>query len=313
MDVIEIDAASNTQVDKTREVILDHAQYRAGRSRFKIYIIDEVHMLSKASFNALLKTLEEPPEHVKFILATTEPEKILPTIISRCQRYDFRNIPTREIAGHLKEILKKEKIKADDEAVLLIAKAGAGSMRDTLSLLDRLLSVGEKQLSVQTIEQYLGLPRSQAIFDLAQRVGEGKVAEVLKLADKLICEGLSADTLANALSDHLRNLMVVRTCGADSELIVVVGLSSADVDEEEARQAAPYQGPVAIGTEDNDDDLPAPGKVWESGGPSLVEMMKSGPVVVEAKPAVEKSNVEAVDEKDLPAVWGKLMELLKNE
>ncbi|HEV8292930.1 MAG TPA: DNA polymerase III subunit gamma/tau, partial [Tepidisphaeraceae bacterium] len=217
MDVLEIDAASNTQVDKTREVILDHSQYRPARSRFKIYIIDEVHMLSKQSFNALLKTLEEPPEHVKFILATTEPEKILPTIISRCQRYDFRNIPTREIAGHLKEILKKEKIKADDEAVMLIAKAGAGSMRDALSLLDRLLSVGEKQLSVETIEQYLGLPRSQAIFDLAQRVGEGKVAEVLKLADKLICEGLSPDTLVNALSDHLRNLLVVRTCGNDSE------------------------------------------------------------------------------------------------
>jgi DNA polymerase III subunit gamma/tau len=394
MDVIEIDAASNTQVDKTREVILDHAQYRPARSRFKIYIIDEVHMLSKASFNALLKTLEEPPEHVKFILATTEAEKILPTIISRCQRYDFRNIPTREIAGHLKEILKKEKIKADEEAVMLIAKAGAGSMRDALSLLDRLLSVGEKQLSVETIEQYLGLPRSQAIFDLAQRIGEGKVAEVLKLADKLICEGLSPDTLANALSDHLRNLLVVRTCGNDSELVEVAGLSAADLEkqagrfdpvvltqditiledlrrqlrqtqagralldatlvrlalaeqftsigellgqvessstsvssgqkkkfeqievkaEPEVRQAAPYEAPVVTAVaDDNDDDLPAPGKVWEAGGPSLVEMMKAGPVVVEAKPVAEKSNVEAVDEKDLRAVWGKLMEVLKSE
>src|SRR6185295_3587275 len=235
MDVIEIDAASNTQVDKTREVILDNAQYRPARSRFKVFIIDEVHMLSKASFNALLKTLEEPPEHVKFILATTEAEKILPTIISRCQRYDFRNIPTREIAGHLKEILKKEKIKADEEAVMLIAKAGAGSMRDALSLLDRLLSVGEKQLSVETIEQYLGLPRSQAIFDVAQRIGEGKVADVLKLADKLICEGLSADSLVNALSDHLRNLLVTRTCGADSELIEVAGLAAADLEKQAAR------------------------------------------------------------------------------
>src|SRR5438046_5321790 len=133
MDVLEIDAASNTQVDKTREVILDHAQYRPGRSRFKIYIIDEVHMLSKASFNALLKTLEEPPAHVKFILATTEPEKILPTILSRCQRYDFRNIPTREIARHLREICKREKIEADDDALHLVAKAGAGSMRDSPS------------------------------------------------------------------------------------------------------------------------------------------------------------------------------------
>jgi DNA polymerase III gamma/tau subunit len=274
-------------------------------------------------------------------------------------------------------------------------------MRDALSLLDRLLSVGEKQLSVETIEQYLGLPRSQAIFDLAQRIGEGKVAEVLKLADKLICEGLSADTLANALSDHLRNLLVTRTCGADSELIEVAGLSAADLEKQAGRfdpvvltqditilenfrqqsrqtQAgralldaslvrlalaeqftsigellgqvesgavasggasgqkkkfeplieqkselrsqnldentgeAPVPQSVAV-QEEEDDDLPAPGKVWESGGPSLVEMMKSGPVVVEAKPVVEKSNVEAVDEKDLAAVWGKLVNVLKSE
>src|SRR2546421_10556381 len=190
MDVIEIDAASNTQVDKTREVILDHAQYRPARSRFKIYIIDEVHMLSKAAFNALIKTLEEPPEHVKFILATTEPEKLLPTILSRCQRFDFRNIPTREIAAHLKEISKKEKIKADDDALLLVAKAGAGSMRDSLSLLDRLLSIGEKELTIETIEQMLGMPRSQAVFDVAQAIGVGDVKQVLQLSNRLITQGL---------------------------------------------------------------------------------------------------------------------------
>src|ERR1700743_590876 len=155
IDVIEIDAASNTGVDNVREII-ENAQYRPARSRFKVFIIDEVHMLSKAAFNALLKTLEEPPSHVKFILATTEPEKVLPTILSRCQRYDFRNIPTREIADHLKTIVKQEKIKADDDALLLVAKAGAGSMRDALSLLDRLLSVGEKELNVEMIEQMLG-------------------------------------------------------------------------------------------------------------------------------------------------------------
>src|SRR6476620_3357284 len=109
IDVIEIDAASNTGVDNVRDLIAN-ASYRPARSRFKVYIIDEVHMLSKAAFNALLKTMEEPPEHVRFILATTEVEKVLPTILSRCQRYDFRNIPTREIAGHLKEICKQEKI-----------------------------------------------------------------------------------------------------------------------------------------------------------------------------------------------------------
>src|SRR5678815_2470231 len=119
IDVIEIDAASNTGVDNVRDIIAN-AAYRPARSRFKVYIIDEVHMLSKAAFNALLKTLEEPPEHVKFILATTEAEKVLQTILSRCQRYDFRTIPTREIAGHLREITKREGIDAEEDALLLV-------------------------------------------------------------------------------------------------------------------------------------------------------------------------------------------------
>src|SRR5882724_972153 len=178
MDVIEIDAASNTGVDNIRELI-ENSQYRPASSRFKVYIIDEVHMLSKSAFNALLKTLEEPPSHVKFILATTEAEKVLATILSRCQRYDFRNIPSREIAGHLADICKKEKIKADEDALLMVAKAGAGSMRDSLSLLDRLLSVGEKHLTLENIEQLLGLPKAQLMFDLAQAIGMGDVKGVL--------------------------------------------------------------------------------------------------------------------------------------
>jgi DNA polymerase-3 subunit gamma/tau len=224
MDVIEIDAASNTQVEKTREVVIDNAQYRPAHSRFKIYIIDEAHMLSKSSFNALLKTLEEPPEHVKFILATTEPEKLLPTILSRCQRYDFRNIPTREIADHLAAICKQEKIKADDDALLLVAKAGAGSMRDSLSLLDRLLSIGEKHLTIETIEQLLGMPKAQAIFDLVQAIGEGKLKDVLNRSSKLVSGGLSTDALLANLIEHLRNLLVLRTCGKDSELVEVPGI-----------------------------------------------------------------------------------------
>src|SRR3954454_15222684 len=179
IDVIEIDAASNTGVDNVREII-ENSQYRPARSRFKVYIIDEAHMLSKAAFNALLKTLEEPPGHVKFILATTEPEKVLPTILSRCQRYDFRNISSREIADHLKAICKQEKIKADEDALLLVAKAGAGSMRDALSLLDRLLSIGEKNLTADMMEQILGLPRSQLICDLVQAIGEGDTKSFLK-------------------------------------------------------------------------------------------------------------------------------------
>src|SRR5580698_5038812 len=186
IDVIEIDAASNTGVDNVRDVIISSAYNTPARARFKIFIIDEVHMLSKNAFNALLKTLEEPPSHVKFILATTEPEKVLPTILSRCQRYDFRNISAREIAGHLKDICKKEKIDADDDAVALVARAGAGSMRDALSLLDRLLSLGEKKLGAKDVEQMLGLPRAQLVFDLVDSIGGGDVKQTLELADGLI-------------------------------------------------------------------------------------------------------------------------------
>ncbi len=224
VDVIEIDAASNTGVENIRELI-ESSQYRPARSRFKIYIIDEVHMLSKNAFNALLKTLEEPPSHVKFILATTEPEKVLPTILSRCQRYDFRNIPSREIAGHLKAICNDEHINASDDALLMVAKTGAGSMRDSLSLLDRLLSIGEKELNLDSIEQLLGLPKSQVIFDLAQAIGEGQVKDVLQQADKIINDGMAVDSLLSALSDHLRNLLVLRTCGPDSQLVEIPGLS----------------------------------------------------------------------------------------
>ena len=229
IDVVEIDAASNTGVDNIRDVIIASAYNTPARSRFKVFIIDEVHMLSKSAFNALLKTLEEPPSHVKFILATTEPEKVLPTILSRCQRYDFRNIPSREVAAHLKAICVTEQIDADDDALLLVAKAGAGSMRDSLSLLDRLLSVGENRLTVDLLEQLLGLPKVQLIFDLVGAVGGGDVKGALSRADAILSNGMSMDTLVASLIDHLRNLMLIRACGAESDLVEVPGLSMAEL------------------------------------------------------------------------------------
>jgi DNA polymerase-3 subunit gamma/tau len=228
LDVIEIDAASNRGIDNIRDLI-SNAQFSPARSRFKIYIIDEVHGLSKDAFNALLKVLEEPPSHVKFILATTEPEKVLPTILSRCQRYDFRNIGAREIAGHLADICKKEKIKADEDALMLLAKAGAGSMRDALSLLDRMLSVGEKHLDMELVERLLGLPKSQLIFDLASAIAGGDVKGTLGRASSLVDSGLSVDALLAALVDHVRNLLIIRTCGPDSELVEAPGLTMADL------------------------------------------------------------------------------------
>jgi DNA polymerase-3 subunit gamma/tau len=230
IDVIEIDAASHTGVDNVREII-ENSQYRPARSRFKIYIIDEVHMLSKSAFNALLKTLEEPPSHVKFILATTEPEKVLATILSRCQRYDFRNISSRQIAGHLLEICKKEKIKADEDALAMIARAGAGSMRDALSLLDRLLSLGEKHLTAKTIEEMLGLPPTQRVAELVSAIGGGDVKSVLSQTDAILSSGLSSDALLAGLVDFLRNLLISRTCGKDSELVDIPGYSADELAE----------------------------------------------------------------------------------
>jgi DNA polymerase III subunit gamma/tau len=240
IDVIEIDAASHTGVDNVREIIAN-AHFRPARARFKVYIIDEVHMLSKNAFNALLKTLEEPPSHVKFILATTEPEKVLATILSRCQRYDFRNISTKEIAAHLQSVCRQEKMKADDDALLLAAKCAAGSMRDGLSLLERLLSSGEERLTAGVVEQLLGLPRAQSMLELAEAIGQADVGKTLAKADAILAAGMSADALLAALAEHLRNLLILRTCGAESGLVEAAAVSM----EEMQRQAQRFD-PLAL-------------------------------------------------------------------
>jgi len=165
IDVIEIDGASNTGVDNIRE-LRSNAIYRPARARFKIYIIDEVHMISVSAFNALLKTLEEPPEHVKFIFATTEPNRVPVTIQSRCQRFDFRPIPADRIAEHLRTILKKEKVKADDSVIRRIAQLANGSIRDGLSLLDQLLSLGLSKLTAETMEQFMPTPSLDSLGEL---------------------------------------------------------------------------------------------------------------------------------------------------
>ena len=220
IDVLEIDGASNTGVEHIRE-LRQNAIYRPARARFKIYIIDEVHMLSTSAFNALLKTLEEPPEHVKFILATTEPNKVLATIQSRCQRFDFRNIQTAEIAEQLKTILADEKVQADEALLRRVARLAHGSMRDALSLLDQLLSMSEDKLTVELLAELLGTPRSERIVDLAETIGKGDLGEVLHQVETTLEEGLALEPLAEALQEHFRDLMILRNCGADSELVEV--------------------------------------------------------------------------------------------
>lgn len=239
IDVIEIDAASNRGIDEVRRII-ENSRLAPARSRFKVYIIDEVHAMSKDAFNALLKVLEEPAPHVKFVLATTEPEKVLATILSRCQRYDFHNIPVKEIAGHLDDICKREGVQAAKEALMLIAKAGNGSMRDALSVLDRLLSVGATDLTAEMIEQMLGLPRSQLIFDLTDKIGAGDVKAALGLINEIIFRGLSIDTLLASMIDHLRNLLIVRTCGVQNDLVEVYAIPAEELD----KQAKRFEPPI---------------------------------------------------------------------
>ena len=218
IDVLEIDGASNTGVEHVRE-LRQNAIYRPARSRFKIYIIDEVHMLSVSAFNALLKTLEEPPEHVKFIMATTEPNKILATIQSRCQRFDFRNIRVEDIAGQLQRVLASEAVEAQERLVHRVARLARGSMRDGLSLLDQLLSMGNGRLTADMLTELLGTPRSERILEIAEQIGRGELGRVLVLVDKILTEGLAPEQLAEALQEHFRDLLVVRNCGQDTELV----------------------------------------------------------------------------------------------
>ena len=220
IDVIEIDGASNNRVDEIRE-LRENAIYRPARSRFKIYIIDEVHMLTVSAFNALLKTLEEPPSHIKFIFATTEPNKVIATIQSRCQRFDFSNIGAAEIAEQLKVILKKEKIKYEDDLVLALAKMANGSMRDGLSLLDRLISAGAEPLTVKLLEEFLGQPNSEKIWDLIGRIGGSDAAGTLATIDDLIGAGISEVQIVDSVIDYMRDLMVVKSTSPDSELVIL--------------------------------------------------------------------------------------------
>jgi len=220
IDVIEIDGASNRRIDEIRE-LRQNAIYRPARARFKIYIIDEVHMLTNESFNALLKILEEPPSHVKFIFATTEPNKVIATIQSRCQRFDFTNIGPSQIAGQLVSILEQEKIKYEEDLALPLAKMANGSMRDGLSLLDRLISTGVEPLTTGLLEEFLGCPNSEKIYNLISEIGDSNAAGTLTAIEDLISTGLSEVRIIDSLIDYMRDLLVVKSTGPESELLIL--------------------------------------------------------------------------------------------
>ena len=223
-DVIEIDAASNRSVDEARDLIAN-CVYRPMRGEYKVYIIDEVHMLTREAFNALLKTMEEPPSHVKFILCTTEPHKVPPTIQSRCQRFDFGNISTDAIAGHLQNVLDTEGMTAEPELVRMVARMASGSMRDGLSLLDRVMAAAPsgETMTVALLEKLLGLPERDVLFELVDAIVQQDVRTALDRSDAMLTRGVSMEQAIDSIVATLRDLMVLAACDGETDLVDMSG------------------------------------------------------------------------------------------
>ena len=213
LDLIEIDAASNTGVDDIRD-LRDKINFAPSQGKYKLYIIDEVHMLSTQAFNALLKTLEEPPPHAIFILATTEIHKIPATVLSRCQRHEFRRVPVDEIVANLQQIVKAEGLKADDEALLLIARQATGSMRDAQSLLDQLSSMGES-ITLELAQTVLGTATSQTVLAVIASIREREPATGLDAIHQALDSGADPRTLARQIVEYLRDLMLIQMGNAE--------------------------------------------------------------------------------------------------
>ena len=210
IDLIELDAASNTQVDNMRE-LLENTLYAPTSARYKIYIIDEVHMLSKSAFNAMLKTLEEPPAHVKFVLATTDPQKIPITVLSRCLQFNLKQIPQTQIAEYLKRILAQEKIRCDIPSLQLISRAAQGSMRDALSLLDQAIAFGEGSVAEAGVRNMLGSIDQGYLFDLLEALAQKKGLKLFSLADEMEAQCLSFDSVLQDLAALLHRITLAQT------------------------------------------------------------------------------------------------------
>jgi DNA polymerase-3 subunit gamma/tau len=220
VDVIEIDAATNRGIDEIRE-LREAARYRPARDRFKMYILDEAHQITEAAFNALLKTLEEPPEHVVFMLATTQPEDIPQTIRSRCQHFSFRAVRFEQILAQLRDLVGRETIEADDEALALLAEAGDGSVRDALSILDQAIASSAGRLTAEAVRHLVGAAPSGALEEVMEAVARSSSEEVLQLADRLMGEGQNPSHFAKQLVRFLRNAVVAKVASADSPLLQI--------------------------------------------------------------------------------------------
>ena len=226
MDVVEIDAASNNSVDDIRE-LRENVKYSPAKAKYKVYIIDEVHMLSQGAFNALLKTLEEPPSYVIFILATTEPHKIPATILSRCQRFDFKRVTVKDISSRMRYICEKEGIEADEKALNLIARNSQGALRDALSILDQCISFEGNKISYNDVIELLGSVNIEQLFDLAESIIKEDTRKSLQILNDFIIWGKDVRNLVNDLIDHFRNLMV---CKISNDLDDIISLPEETID-----------------------------------------------------------------------------------
>ena len=223
MDVIEMDAASNNGVDDIRD-LREKVVYPPARAKYKVYIIDEVHMLSKAAFNALLKTLEEPPKHLIFILATTEPEKLPQTILSRCQRFDFKRIRSEDIIGNMANICNELDIEIEEKVLSLIARNSDGAMRDALSLLDQCISFSSGKITYEDATNILGITNSDLVFTIIDNIIEKNLEGLLESIDQIIQNGKDINQFIKDIIYHFRNLMIVKTSEDPRDII--------DVDED---------------------------------------------------------------------------------
>jgi DNA polymerase III subunit gamma/tau len=346
LDLIEIDAASNTSVEDVRD-LRDKINFSPNQGRYKVYIIDEVHMLSPAAFNALLKTLEEPPSHAIFILATTEVHKIPATVLSRCQRHEFRRIPVADIVACLKEMAKSEKIKVKDEALTLIARTSTGAMRDAISLLDQLASTG-KPITLELVQEVLGTAASSAVLELVEALIDCKADVGLDRIHAALDAGSDPRQFARQVVDYLRDLLLIRMGGAAqveataemrsqmarhaqsftaSELLRIIrAFNSAAVDTRGSWQPSlplemafieALEAPEIRSVSSSESSPPAPGtgKKAPPGRPAEPgPQPASGPTAASTPPSAEPAETSSADQQatqNLATLWPQIINLVR--
>lgn len=313
IDIIEIDAASNRRIDEIRD-LRDKARLSPLQATYKVYIIDEVHMLTREAFNALLKTLEEPPEHVIFILATTESHKLPETIISRTQRYSFKPIEAENAVDHLKSIAKKEKIDIDDDAVELIARHGHGSFRDSISLLDQMANTGEK-VTAEAVQAHLGVPPTEVIDNLITSLQSNDSKTILEILHSAQSSGYQAPIIASYLAERVRQDLLDGSLPRDTAmpllrgLLAVPGALNPYQELELVLLEASFSGESILETvaPDQAESKPEPNKVTPKN-----EQSKEPEEPAKSAPKVKKGDMQLADELE-NGLWNKVLDKMRGE